>query len=103
MGQFGELSSSWNFDWKCDNEARDVAEKMLQSVKRTLTPLYGNQFYSISSPEIPDSWKIAYDIHQVIRFRLAWDRDPNDNWNVHKNEPMRYGSSELATIKGEDK
>lgn len=100
MGQFTEIATGWMFNWKVDHEQKNVAEKILQAAKGMLTDLgRSHPYYSISSPEVPDQCRIAYDLHQVIRHRLAWDRSPvKEITNCHKDEPMRYGKSNLATI-----
>jgi len=89
MGQFTEITSSLMFQWKGQRENRDQAEACLDLAKNLLTQLNGNQYFSIRAPDVQEKFKIAYDLHQVIRHRLAWDRDAAPSWNVHKDEPWR--------------
>jgi len=103
MAQLTEVVTSWSFNWKVDRERKDQAERAMLFAKSQLTDLGASHaYYSISSPDVPNVCKVAYDLHQVIRYRLAWDHNPNPEWNTHKNEPMRYGKSPLATIKPVD-
>jgi len=53
----------------------------------------------ISSEEIGDAFRVAWDLHQVIRYRLAWDRNPNGGLQVSFDTPMKYSQEPLANIK----
>jgi hypothetical protein len=65
---------------------------------RTIEDLvfYNNQ---IGIAEASESGKIACDIHQVIRHRIAWDRNPKGENLVWFDEPFKYGKEELVKIK----
>lgn len=54
--------------------------------------------HGISSDKIHDCFRIAYDLQQVIRYRLAWDRHPEGGIQVHFDEPMKYSQEPLASI-----
>ncbi len=60
----------------------------------------------IFSAEVSDGAKVCWDLHQVIRHRLAMDYaaaknlDPSQMYGVQYNEPMRAGSEPLAKIAG---
>ena len=45
--------------------------------------------YCIMSPEIPDSARVAYDIQQVARHLLAWERHPEGGHTVDFHEPHK--------------
>jgi len=98
MGQFTEITNDLWFHWKVDHDTRDVCENILTTSKSMLTGLDRNSYFSISSPDVAENFKIMYDLHQVVRYRLAWDRNPSDDWNVHKNEPLKVSQSPLAKI-----
>lgn len=84
---------------EADTRKRDFVERMLDEVKSVAWGLKPSSFYSISSRDIRDDFRVAYDLHQVIRHRLAWDRNPKkDIMNCHKDEPMRWSKVELAKI-----
>lgn len=64
----------------------------------------------IGSPDVSSEAKVAFDLHQVIRHRLAWDKAVADgitdgqtrDWSrmmiVDYDDPMRYGTEPLATM-----
>lgn len=55
-------------------------------------------YYSISSREISDNYRIAYDIQQVIRYRLAWDENPDGGFGFIYDKPIKYSNVELPVI-----
>ena len=53
-----------------------------QNVYTDLLP-YANRYYGIFAPSIDSSNRVAWDMMQVVRNRLAWDRvgaPPELNW-----------------------
>jgi hypothetical protein len=60
-----------------DYDAYDHAERHINEAKRSLTGYESNASHGIHSERVPDVFKIAWDIQQVIRNRLAWDRAGN--------------------------
>jgi hypothetical protein len=58
----------------------------------------------IFSPEVNDAARVCWDLHQVIRHRMALDYaaaknlDPSQMYGVQYNEPMRSGKEPLAKI-----
>jgi hypothetical protein len=61
-------------------------------------------YHSIGSAALRDTARIAYDLHQVVRHRLAWDRNPSGGFQVTFDPPMRWSArTDLPTIRhGED-
>lgn len=71
--------------------------------------------FSVHSPKVSESVRIAWDLYQVVRHRLSWDRaiadgyvaslDAPRNWNkmlgVCYDNPMVISSEPPAVIKGE--
>lgn len=55
--------------------------------------------YGIFSEKIHDVFRIAWDLQQVIRYRLAWDRNPNGGIQVNFDDPMQSSKEPLALIK----
>lgn len=47
---------------------------------------------------IPKQYKIAWDIMQVIRHRISWDRNPEGGLFVNFDVPMNTSGVPLATI-----
>jgi hypothetical protein len=101
MGQFSEITSGLWFKWKVnDPDTLDVCEKIVTTAKSMLTDLPRNSYFGIMSADVQENCKVMYDLHQVIRYRLAWDRRPDTkDWDIHKDEPMRVSSSPLPSIK----
>lgn len=54
--------------------------------------------YGIHSKEIPDGARIAWDIQQVIRHQLAWDRHPEGGMGVSFDKPMQSSEQPLPLI-----
>lgn len=71
----------------------------LKELETIVTGLDKGAYHGIHSRTITDNARIAYDIEQVIRHRLAWDRQPEGGFQVDFDEPARSSSScSLATI-----
>lgn len=78
----------------------------LQQIKRVIFPELDpvGMYHSISSPEISDSNRVAYEILQVIRHRLSWDAAGNaptrtsDMIGVIYDAPRKTSKQPLPTI-----
>lgn len=102
MGQFSELSSGLVFP-HFTTDQRDAVEDHLSDVKGMLMPKLGggHAYHSARSPALPESCRVAIDVHDVIRHRLANDRlKPGEKpgWNTSFNEPMRYADQPLVKM-----
>jgi len=84
---------------KLDTESFIELRTLLHKCEKVITKLLGGGFFSISSDETPEDCRIAWDIYQVVRHRLAHDREPKGGWTVDFDKPMCYGGEELAEIK----
>lgn len=85
----------------CDFEE---CEKLMSLLKMHLTGFKMNESYGIHSLEVDDDARIAWDLQQVIRHRVSWDREDNPknrNWKtmmgVNFDEPMKSSSSECLS------
>ena len=56
-------------------------------------------YYGITSEKISDVFRVSWDLQQVIRYRLAWDRNPKGGIQVHFDEPMKSSEEPMAIIK----
>lgn len=64
--------------------------------------LHPNAHWGIRSPRVIESAKVAFDIQQIIRHRLAWDRCPEGGHGVDFQELFKCSKSEsLPKIYGE--
>lgn len=57
-----------------------------------------NGSYGIHSPEVHDKFRNAWDIQQVIRNCLAWDRNPKGGFQVNFDEPRQIGTLSLPKM-----
>ena len=87
MGQFNDLYMSCFLD-RPRTEQIDYAIRALET--------------AIPRSNKRDEWvELLFDIHQVIRHRLAWDRDPaGERWNVHYGEPLIHSVEPAVKIEG---
>lgn len=113
MGQFSQvkwtlLMSSSNAEHKMSVEQSNLLEDMLTQAQICYTPeRHPGAYWSISSKEIGDCFRVAWDIQQVVRHRLSWDRlkrekGPNAKRGitVDFDEPIKYGAEPLPEIIG---
>lgn len=82
--------------------AVNVALQRLDEVKDLIMGLPGGAFLGIHSPELHNSGRVLYDMHQVIRHRLAWDHSPEPGWDVRKDPPTKTSETDerLAVVVG---
>ena len=75
-------------DVLCPRDHRDVIRNMADSIKMLVYPELGrNGYYGIGLKERPEA-SVAWDIMQVIRYKLNPDACP----------PMAFSGEELPTI-----
>lgn len=105
IGQFREIVSNFVFDW-CSifkhkegyYKAMKLAEAHIDLAKKLLTKMPHNASLGISSPETPETAKVAYDLQQVIRHKVAWTNNPEGGHTVDFHEPMKVSEQELPTM-----
>lgn len=73
----------------------ESAKPMLRELQLLLT---GMQNGNLGIGNVSDSARIAFDLHQIIRHRLAWDREPQGGISIFFDPPMKWGSQPLATM-----
>lgn len=91
MGQFREVIDVADPTFKRRGKVQDKAEDLLRQVRELLMPdlTHPNSYWSIHAHEISDDYRVACDMHQVVRHRLAWDRNPKGDFTVNFDEPSR--------------
>lgn len=62
----------------------------------------GSGYYGITSKSISDVFRTAWDIQQVIRHRLAWDRNPKGGITVDFDNPMVTSEEALPKIEAKE-
>lgn len=88
----------WHNEFKEHAEAREAGRTHLMVAKELLTGCPPNGSAGIHNPRVAEMNRRAYDIHQVIRNRLAWDRDPKGSFQVEFDEPRQISDTPLPTI-----
>ncbi len=98
MSQFDVLDY---FFWSKEIADLEKARQHLESLCQIHSGLPKGTSQGIYSKKVHDDYRILFDLHQVIRNRLAWDRDPKSKTfhSVNYDEPMRASQNEaLASI-----
>ena len=74
--------------------------RMLKEVKQSLFPelKVPNAYHSLTSREIPETARIAYDIHQVIRRTLAGKRPKDSFPYTIYDDPLKTSDQPLIKI-----
>lgn len=104
-GQISELRNLFMDRWCAPNSPFNWDnEWILNALKSMIFPeLDRNASYGVGNKIYPES-SVAWDVMQVLRHRLAWDRlkaegkDKPEHYGVQYNPPMRFGSEPLAKI-----
>ncbi len=76
----------------------DAARAFLDAVKKQLMGLDANQSWGIFHATVPDHYKEAWDLQQVIRHKLSWTLHPEGGIGISFDEPLKSGSEPLATM-----
>lgn len=77
-----------------------VVGQLLDNIKKIIWNYDPNEHGGINMADEND--KVSYDLHQVIRHKLAWDKEPKGGMTVDFHKPMQYSEEEkLAEIKTE--
>jgi hypothetical protein len=75
------------------------AEDLLRRVHVLLTGLPASSYHGIHSPELPDTARVAYDLHQVLRHRLEHDQRPDGpRYTVRRDEPQRSSHKQVLPV-----
>lgn len=99
LGQFLEVADVYVHAHDVSQEEREELEIRLTQAKAAVGhPRNGS--FGIHSREVPDAFRVAWDLQKVIRHRLAVDRDPTGTpWRgVSYDEPTQSALEPLAEI-----
>ena len=77
--------------------AQSEVRRLLAEIHTLLTGATNTSF-GLHNKDIPDSARTAWDIYQVVRNVLAWERKPEGGIQVYFNEPFKTAEVELATM-----
>ncbi len=100
IGQFEEilrvydpLSETWGSGHK-------FALEFIKEIKAQAGhPMNGS--HGIHNPKVRDDFRVAYDVQQVIRNRIAFDKNPEGGMTVDFDTPRAISQLPLPTIKSE--
>jgi hypothetical protein len=91
MGQVEELSYFFG--------SKEISDS-LSEIKSILFPeLENNSYYGIYQKDCSQESKIAYDIIQVLRNKIAWHENPEGKNTVSFAPPLRAGDESLCEVK----
>ncbi|MEM1225934.1 MAG: hypothetical protein AAGJ40_09555 [Planctomycetota bacterium] len=104
-GQFNHAIGDQFLDRYCTGGfSHENADRIFGEIKAMIFPeLSPNESFGVGSRVYPEA-TVAWDVQQVIRHRLAWDRladegkETPDRYNVCFNKPMAFSGESLPTI-----
>jgi hypothetical protein len=70
----------------------------LRDLEPLVTGLGKNLYYGIESRKVSERAKIAWDLYQVVRHRMAWDMHPKGGLGVCYDEPYQVAKEKLPTM-----
>lgn len=89
MGQFREVLDTARPKYRLADQSETI-ERLMSVVRDLLMPeLQRSAYFSIHSKSISDNFRVAYDLLQVIRHRVAWDREPEGGIAVSFDAPLQ--------------
>jgi hypothetical protein len=89
LRQYGHLKEGYSYD---------AVKNALDFVKLETMGHPPGGSYGIFHQKVPDWFKLAWDLQQVIRHKLAWTANPEGGFGVNFHEPMKAGKEPLATM-----
>lgn len=97
IGQFEEVLQVYDPLAKLDLQTRERIRAGLNIAKvEAGHPTSGS--YGITNSAVDDQFRVAYDVRQVVRHRLAFDRQPQGGMGVDFDTPHPTGAEPLASI-----
>uniref|UniRef100_A0A6M3ISR5 Uncharacterized protein n=1 Tax=viral metagenome TaxID=1070528 RepID=A0A6M3ISR5_9ZZZZ len=99
MGQLEEIINHPQWIFTVDNQYdRDIIKNSINTLKKHLCNLDSYSSFGIYQEEVDDINRVAWDLQQVIRHKLAWDRNPKGGITVDFGVPMKSSKEDLAKI-----
>lgn len=88
-----EVKLSTNYSQK--HFAEKIGIQLLNQVKELNTGEFGEMSFSIASPEVDDSCRVAFDIQEVIRHELWKQDEKRSRSTVDSNTAHHWGKEPL--------
>lgn len=100
LGQFEQLARLFELESTGRLAAFDaeVIHDGLMQLKMQILALPRNASYGLSCPKLPEDYRTAYDIFQVIRHFLAWQDNPAGTTGIGFFGPQQLGQERLPQI-----
>lgn len=73
-------------------------KELCDEIKFVSANLKSGCSYGISSEELSETARIAHDIYQQLRYKMAWDRNPNGGMTVDFSRTLKIGNEKLIDI-----
>ena len=107
LGQWQELANmvrtGWYFRHKNGKETSmplwGAVEKLIDTLIWIVFGFRPGESWGIRNKNVPDSARIACDIHDVIRHQLWYDRTTGQGHGVDSDEPYSISGDPLPTIR----
>ena len=98
IGQFRDALECLPLKEFAPNGWHEDMEGIAHILKKHTTIMHGvGAYHSIGSHKTDERSKIAWDVYQVVRHRLAWDANPEgDRMSVMFDQPMKTSKEPLA-------
>lgn len=108
---FNHLPLKKDIDWEVYHEIRDDLTKRMPEILMDGVDGYGSLF-GVGNTKLPESHDIAWDLYQVIRHHLSWQKAVEDGivesmdspreflkmMGVNYDTPMNFGCEPLAKM-----
>lgn len=85
----------------CWGEFHSSSKELNEAKMKMMSVLGLNSPYAsfgIGSEIISDDSKVAYDILQVLRNRIAWHKEPSGDIRVDFDTPLQFGTQQLCKV-----
>lgn len=79
----------------------EYIDTLCSQLKRIFVPALPDGV-SYGIPAGSEDAKMAYDLIQVIRHRIAWDENPGGGAQVGFHDPMKFANHDLAEIEKDE-
>jgi hypothetical protein len=96
MGQWAELATWANVS---PDEVVECGEVLDETAVAFGVRPERNSFYGITSNEIHDRARVAWDIQQVVRHCVAWERNPEGGFTVEFDSPLCVSGKQLPEMR----
>lgn len=100
IGQIDEIKTTMDVTFRRRDPLNNAeVDSHLTALKELYFPeLRGKSYYGIFCGKAPEKSKIAWDLIQVIRYAMAWERSPSGGFTVDFGEPIKSSLKEDLAI-----